>query len=381
MNITFLTSEYPHPKTGSSGGIGTSIKNLVQSLSDAGHGVFVYVYGQSVDDTFVDGSVIVKQIRNKQFKGLSWWLTRKKIERILNKDIETLKLDIVEVPDWPGISAWMKLNCPLVMRLNGSDTFFCNLENRPVKWWNKLQEKTAYNQANGIIAVSNFVGSNTNKVFDASRNYIVIPNGIQTALFNAVKTQAAEQTILYFGTLIRKKGVLELPPAFNLVHKQQPNTRLILIGADAFDITTGSTSTWELMRGAFSESAVKNVTYLGKVAYADIQSHIQKATVCVFPSYAEACPVSWLEAMAMEKAIVASDIGWATELIQHGQDGLLCPPGEHEAFASNILQLLNNPDLRNLLGTNARARCVLKFDSAIIAQQSVDYYQQLIHGI
>lgn len=381
MNIAFLTSEYPHQQTGSSGGIGTSIQNLGQSLSNEGHSVYVYVYGQSADDTFKDGNVIVKRIRNKQLKGLSWWLTRKKIEQIINSDIQTLKLDIVEIPDWPGISAWINLRCPVVMRLNGSDTFFCNLEKRPVKWWNKLQEKTAYKQADGIIAVSDFVGANTNKVFDASRNYTVIPNGIQTALFNAAEMQATEQTILYFGTLIRKKGVLELPEVFNRVHQQLPNTRFIIIGADASDISTGSPSTWELMQRLFSKKALANVSYLGKVPYTEIQSHIQQATLCVFPSYAEACPVSWLEAMGMGKAIVASDIGWAPELIRDGTDGLLCAPSNHSLFATAVLKLLNDPLLRAQFGSNARSRCISVFDSSVIAKQSVDFYQQIIHGI
>lgn len=380
MNIAFLTSEYPHPKTGSSGGIGTSIKNLVQSLSEAGHTVYVYVYGQSIDETFDDGVVVVTRIRNKQFRGFSWWLTRKKIERILNRDIKSLNINVIEVPDWPGISAWMKPNCPLVMRLNGSDTFFCNLENRPVKWWNKLQEKTAYTNADGIIAVSDFVGSKTNNVFNTSREYKIIANGIQTSLFHSLKDESPEPMVLYFGTLIRKKGVLELPAILNSVHLQKPETRFLFIGADASDIHTGSSSTWELMKKLFSESTLNRVSYLGKVAYADIQSHIQRATVCVFPSYAEACPVSWLEAMAMGKAIVASDIGWAKELIRDEQEGLLCAPSNHTQFATDILQILNNPSLQQHLGTNARNRCISVFDSAIIAQQSVDYYQQLIHG-
>ncbi|MES2559934.1 MAG: glycosyltransferase family 4 protein [Bacteroidota bacterium] len=381
MNIAFLTSEYPHPLTGASGGIGTSIKNLGQSLTEAGHAVYIYVYGQPADDTFKDGMVTIKRIRNKQLKGLSWWLTRKKIERILNEDIQRLKLDIVEVPDWTGISAWMNLNCPVVMRLNGSDTFFCNLENRKVKKWNKLQEQTAYKQADGIIAVSDFVGSHTNNIFANSRNYTIIPNGIQTSLFNSNERQPANQTVLYFGTLIRKKGVLELPAIFNSVHQQLQDTRFILIGADASDISTGSSSTWELMKGLFSESTMANVSFRGKVPYTDIQSYIEQATVCVFPSYAEACPVSWLEAMAMGKAIVASDIGWAPELIRHGQEGLLCAPENHTAFAAAIVTILNNPDMRTRFGSQARQRCISVFDSSIVAQQSVTYYHQLIHGI
>jgi glycogen synthase len=49
MKIAFLTPEYPHAKTGNSGGLGTSIKNLAIALLDHGISVRVLVYGQKED--------------------------------------------------------------------------------------------------------------------------------------------------------------------------------------------------------------------------------------------------------------------------------------------------------------------------------------------
>ena len=57
MKICFLTSEYPHPKTGSSGGIGTSILNLSKGLIQLGHQVSIVVYGQDKDEVFQDNSI------------------------------------------------------------------------------------------------------------------------------------------------------------------------------------------------------------------------------------------------------------------------------------------------------------------------------------
>ena len=84
MKIAFLTPEYPHPKTGQSGGIGTSIKNLAIGLLAKGCTVRVLVYGQKGEGVFVDNGISIQQIRNVKFKGLSWWLTRKKLERLIN---------------------------------------------------------------------------------------------------------------------------------------------------------------------------------------------------------------------------------------------------------------------------------------------------------
>ena len=67
MHIAFLTPEYPHPKTGHSGGIGTSIKNLASGLLAQDCKVRVLVYGQKEDAVFVDGGICVQQIKNVKF--------------------------------------------------------------------------------------------------------------------------------------------------------------------------------------------------------------------------------------------------------------------------------------------------------------------------
>jgi hypothetical protein len=54
--------------------------------------------------------------------------------------------------------------------------------------------------------------------------------------------------------------------------------------------------------GRATKEALLKVNYLGSVPYSEIKTYTQ-ATVCVFPSFAEALPVSWIEAMAMEKLL------------------------------------------------------------------------------
>ncbi|HRN98562.1 MAG TPA: glycosyltransferase family 1 protein, partial [Flavobacterium sp.] len=82
MKIAFLTPEFPHAKTGGSGGIGSSIANLGKGLAGMGHEVSVLVFGQAEDEIFTDGGITFYRIRNIKLKGLSWWLTRKKIQRL-----------------------------------------------------------------------------------------------------------------------------------------------------------------------------------------------------------------------------------------------------------------------------------------------------------
>jgi hypothetical protein len=58
-----------------------------------------------------------------------------------------------------------------------------------------------------------------------------------------------------------------------------------------------------MMQQLFTPEAIANVTYLGVVP-TKIKRHIIETTVCVFPTFAEALPVSWIEAMAMEKLLL-----------------------------------------------------------------------------
>lgn len=378
MKIAFLTQQYPHKKTGSSGGIGTAIKNLSQGLLLLQHEVIILIYQQEEDAFFEDEGISFYKIKNVKGK-FSGYFTRKKIENLINSLHSQNKIDIVEAPDWTGISSFIKPNCPLVIRENGSDSYFCHLENRPVKWKNRFHEKRAMKNANGIISVSKFTGDITNQVFGISKEFAVIPNSIDINSFKVEKNSEQFPIILYFGNLIRKKGALELSLIFNKVIEKNPDAELHLVGQDIFDIETGSKSTWSLMQQRFSDEALKKVHYFGSVDYKDIKLYIRKASVCVFPSFAEALPVSWLEAMAMQKAIVASNIGWANEMIESGKEGYLVNPTEHDLFAENVLLLLQDCRLRDLVGSRARQKIISHFSTEIVAKKSIEFYTSIIN--
>lgn len=379
MKIAFLTPEYPHALTGTSGGIGTSIKNLAESVSALGHTVRILVYGQKQDAIFYDNTVLIQQIKNVKFKGVSWYMTRKKIEKIINELHTNQEIDLVEAPDWTGITSFIQPEkCPIIIRLNGSDTYFCHLDKRPVKFWNRFHEKRALQKANGHISVSKYTAHLTNELFGLNIPFAIIPNGINPENFKTNDAISIEpNTILYFGTLIRKKGLLELPFIFNKVIEKNPNARLFLVGRDTSDIATGNASTWEMMQQLFTKEALQNVSYLGSVPYYEIKEQIKKTTICVFPSFAEALPVSWIEAMALQKPVVASNVGWAPEVIDDGVDGFLVHPKNHNEYAQRIVELLENSPLQETFGIAARKKVVLKFSTETIAKQSLAFYESV----
>jgi glycosyltransferase involved in cell wall biosynthesis len=85
-----------------------------------------------------------------------------------------------------------------------------------------------------------------------------------------------------------------------------------------------------------------------------------------------------IESMAMEKAVVNSNFGWATELIEDGKSGFLCDPSNHVEFAAKIVELMRDDELRSTIGTNARNTVELKFDIDRIVLQNISFYQSLL---
>ena len=381
MHVAFLSPEYPHPKALNAAGIGTSIKNLAHSLVKKGCKVSVFVYGQENELVEQNEGVTVHLIKSKNYAIGKWFFYRKHLQKYINSVIEKEKIDSIEAPDWTGITAFMSFKIPLVIKLHGSDAYFCYLEKRKQKLKNFWFEKIALQNANGFIAPTNYAAQVTSELFKINNKKIVtIPNGVALSKFeNLNPKEFDEGVILYLGTLIRKKGVFELPEIFELVLKKHPNAKLLLIGNDAQDLVTKSTSTWKQLNKKFHNLNISDsVQYLGKIPYQEVQSYMQKAQVCVFPTFAETQGMVTIEAMAMKKPVVNSDIGWSKELIVDGESGYLVHPKNHKVFAEKINALLSDVELCHQIGSNARTRVEDVFDIDKLAVTSIHYYKSLL---
>ena len=379
MHISFLTSEYPHPRTGPAAGIGTSIKNMAVALAEKGVTTSVFVYGQKKDEVFIENGIKFHLIKQQKFPIFGWYLHRKFLQNYVNKYIAVDEIEAIEAPDWTGITAFMKLRCALVIRFHGSDTYFCNLENRPQKKKNFWFEKMALQGADHLLSVSEFTAKETARLFNLQKEIKVISNSVNLENFQPEHHKMIPKTILYFGSIIRKKGVLELAEIFNLMIKEDFETHLIMAGQDVVDQQTGK-STKQLMQEQFSHEAAKRVSWLGSLPYEEIQEEIAKANVVVLPSFAEALPMAWIEAMAMEKALVTSDIGWAEEVMVDGETGFTVDPQDHSEYAKKILLLLNDPELARRMGKTAKQRVVEKFSTDVVVEQNMRFYKRVISG-
>lgn len=378
MHIGFLTPEYPHPSLSPSGGLGTSIKNLAVRLAASGVKVTVFVVFQNQDETFEDHSVKITSIKLKKHRVFGWYKERKRIQYFIQKEISKESIEVLEAPDWTGISAFMKFSVPLVIRLNGSDAYFCKLDDRKQKFKNFIFEKIALKNACKIVSVSTFTGTITKKIFGLKNNIQTIHNSIDVDQFLPNNSEINDGQILYFGTIIRKKGVLELAKAFNLIIDKSSIANLLLVGKDAIDVFT-KRSTIQLFYDLLSPKARASVTHLQEVPYDEIKSHIHKANVVVLPSFAEAFPMTWLETLALEKPLVSSNIGWANELMVNNSTGFSVDPKNHEEFALKIIELLESPKLCEAFGKAGRLRVVENFSAQKITNQNIEFYKSVIN--
>lgn len=379
MNIAFVTPEYPHSDFSKSGGLGTSIKNLAKGLSSQGVKVTVFVIGQQKNLKITENKIHLVSIAKQKHFAFNWYFERKRYQRIIQKYIDKNDIQLIEAPDWTGVSAFMKFDVPIIIRLHGSDAYFCHLDGRKQKWKHRFLERTALINASALVSVSEFTAKKTKEIFGLNKDSVTIHNGIDCDDFRPLNVNVNNGQLLYFGAIIRKKGVLELAQIFNKVIEVLPSSRLLLIGKEVNDIFEKK-STLTLLNELLTPKAKKNITHFKEVPYQDIHKHIASSHLVVLPSFAEAFPMTWLEALSMEKALISSNIGWANELMVDGVTGYTIDPGNHDVYAEKIIELLNDLPKCTEFGKAGRQHVISNFSIPIIVKQNMAFYNTVING-
>ena len=113
----------------------------------------------------------------------------------------------------------------------------------------------------------------------------------------------------------------------------------------------------------------KEVMLLGSLSEDQCLAQMQEADIFALASYTEGLGVVYLEAMAMEVATIGTAVGGVLEVIQDEVNGLLVPPGEPEAWATAIVQLLSDREWRDRIAQAGRQTVVAQFDSRYGAER------------
>ncbi|MGH9799460.1 MAG: glycosyltransferase family 4 protein, partial [Blastocatellia bacterium] len=118
------------------------------------------------------------------------------------------------------------------------------------------------------------------------------------------------------------------------------------------------------------------IVFKGMIEHAGLPEMMARASICVYPSHMEAMPLAWLEALAMGKAVVASQTGPGPEAIEDGVSGLLCNPHEPNSIAEKIVRLLKDSELRSRFGQQARQRAINLFSVEALVNRNEEFFAQ-----
>ena len=180
-----------------------------------------------------------------------------------------------------------------------------------------------------------------------------------------------EKVIALVGRLSVEKGCLEFTEMARCIHRRYPATKFWLIGRQETD-KAGRLGVEDII----TDDMQSYVRYLG--LRSDMPRLYAAMDILVFPSHHEGMPRSLMEASAMGKAIVATDIRGCQEVVIKDVTGLLVPVRDSNSLVRAVSTLLDNPALTHRLGRAARAHAQQHFDERVYFQRLNATYEHLL---
>jgi phosphatidylinositol alpha-mannosyltransferase len=357
------------------GGVCIHISCLEQQFTRMGHEVRVIAPASKAISGFGDRFIPIGRPRPIPTSGsiarltVSPWLSSR-IKEVLERE----KFDIIHLHE-----PLMPMLCTTVLRLSQTATVgtFHASNGRPgynlgrpfskwflKRWFRKLDGKIAVSKPAVEFAHGHFPGY-----------YNIIPNGVDLDHFSPDVAPIEEfdddkLNILFVGRLESRKGVKYLLEAFVRVKQEVPDSRLIIVGP--------GTRLRRKYEKKVAKSGLKDVVFVGFASYEDLPRYYKTADIfCAPATGSESFGIILLEAMAVGKPIVASNIEGYASVISDGVDGQLVPPKDSEGLAQALITLLNDESLRQEMGAKGRAKA-LKYGWDSIARTILDYYKRVL---
>lgn len=197
----------------------------------------------------------------------------------------------------------------------------------------------------------------------------VLPNGVDTRRFSPdratarLRAELGLQHVPVVGLAARpapEKGLTYFAEVVRAVSALRPDARFLIAGEFS----------WRAFyqRQFVAMGLAEKVTLLGHVA--DIESFYASCDVVVLtsrPGSIESASNAVLEAMSSGRAVVVTDVGAMSELVEDGVDGFLAPADQPERFAERVVALLRDPVLRRRMGEQARQRILRRHTQEDVA--------------
>ena len=405
MRIAILTNEYPPYVYG---GAGVHVEYLTRELArmeQGRHRVLVICFG---DQDIHKGNLTVRGI-NPSFELPCQDLRHKKFQETMLRDLVMAGMlegvDIVHCHTW-----YAHLAGCLAKQLTGASLVLTTHSLEPHRPWKVEQlgsayrasswiERTAYENADGVIAVSGAMREDVHSLYGVPYERVrIIHNGIDLSEYKPTLNRAVlakyridpqKPFILFVGRITRQKGIIHLVDAVKYI---QPGVQVVLC-AGAPDTKEIGREMEERVEQARRDAAVPIIWIAQVLPREEIIPLYTHASVFVCPSVYEPFGIINLEAMACETPVVASAVGGIKEVVIPGETGLLVPfetvsgtnvePREPAQFvrdlAAGVNKLLDDPGRLREMGLQSRDRVERYFSWSSIARRTLDFYAELVH--
>ncbi|WP_429090585.1 glycosyltransferase family 4 protein [Aeromonas rivipollensis] len=371
MNICYICHEYPPLLNG---GIGTFTKELAEGLAKQGHNVTVvgfYDQQNSIEDFKLNG---VRMVFLKKSKYISSILDRLKLSISFKKINEKYHFDIVECPDFLGWGASIPRGKYVkVTRLHGTSTYFSKeleIENIKYFFW-KAIEWMALLSSDNIVSVSHYTAKKTKSIFRLKNSIDIIHNAVTVSDVSEIKYNDKCTKFIFAGSLLKKKGVIELAKAWREFALIEPDATLTFVGKDP-------ENNWPLINEIMS-SVSHSVDFRGAIPKEELINLYNKYDCAIFPSHAEAFALAPMEAMDRGIPIIYSELTSGKELLVDGVHGFLIDPKDFNNILNKLLLLSKlDRNSREVIATAAKKHIKENFNFDCFLNKNTKYYENIL---
>ncbi|MBA7664291.1 Phosphatidyl-myo-inositol mannosyltransferase [subsurface metagenome] len=357
------------------GGVANHISSLEHYFTRMGHEVRIIAPASSTVSTFGDRFIAIGTPRPVPSSGsiaritISPWLSSR-IKAVLDEE----KFDIIHLHE-----PLLPMLCTTVLRLSHTANVGTFHASGARPWYEfgtplgKLFLKKWFRKLDGKIAVSKPAMEYISKYF--SGYYNIIPNGVDVNHFSPNVSPIddfgdGKLNILFVGRLEKRKGADYLLDAYKRVKGEIPNSRLIIVGP--------GTRLRKKYERQVTQNGLDDVVFAGYVSYDELPRYYKTADIVCSPATGrESFGIVLLEAMAVGKPVVASNIEGYASVVTHGVDGLLVPPKDGEMLAQALISLVKDESLRQQMGAKGRLKAS-DYSWEHVAQKILDYYVRVL---
>ena len=200
---------------------------------------------------------------------------------------------------------------------------------------------------------------------------VLIPgSGVDLTKFSVQPLPIDNPVVLMACRMLADKGVYEFHKSALLLKSKLPNTKFVLVGGVDPDNPSSLT-----------EAEINHWVETGDIEWwghqTDMSQILARATIVVLPSYREGMPKVLLEAQALGRPVVTTNVPGCREAIENNSTGLLVDVKDEHSLAEAIYKLLSDPTLCEEFGHNARILAEQKFDIKKVVATHLKIYSEL----